>query len=523
MKKNLQLVLLTFIFQVTFFNAHAQVLCIMCFDQNDSISTGVNNLLLNGGFENTTCIASTGVIGSPTSFCPNSTGYSCDLANWTCSGGGTSTYACIYDQVTNKSMIEEGNNAVYMGNFYCNPCSNTSGDTSCLITSGCTVSGPPVGFPFNPDPAFGGAVGVSIEQTVSGLITGNTYVLEFWAGGEEYMTDPGLFALNVGFGDTMLRDRNTPVGGIGTRYLVMFNAVATSHTIKFTNWGHVCPNCTELVLDDVRLYTIAELSPAIQPCVGSTISALFTAPNHICPGTCTDFTNLSVNATTYLWSFPGATPSVSTDVNPAVICYNTPGNYDVSLIASGVNGSDTLTLPNYITVYPYPAPQGITQVGDTLFANQGAVSYQWYRWGILIPGATDYFYVVQGGGDYNVVATDIHGCEVEAVIFDVVASVQSTVDSQQLTVFPNPVTDKCIIHNAFPIAIGITMGAEINVSVYNVFGEKVLTQSSVNSNRDPISVDVSQLTPSIYYLETTDGKRVFRNKFVKSGAGTASH
>ena len=34
--------------------------------------------------------------------------------------------------------------------------------------------------------------------------------------------------------------------------------------------------------------------------------ALFSAPNHICPGTCTSFNNLSLNATSYLWSFPGA-------------------------------------------------------------------------------------------------------------------------------------------------------------------------------------------------------------------------
>ena len=172
-------------------------------------------------------------------------------------------------------MIQEGTNAVYMGNFYCNACSNTVNDTSCLIMDDCTVSGPPQGFPFNPDPAFGGAIGVSIEQTASGLIPGDTYVLEFWAGGEQYMTKPGLFAVNVGFGDTMLRNQHTPVGtGIGTRYLVIFQAVAANHTIKFTNWGHICVTCTELVLDNVRLYTLGELSNLITPCFPFSVSEL---------------------------------------------------------------------------------------------------------------------------------------------------------------------------------------------------------------------------------------------------------
>src|SRR5882757_5662151 len=81
----------------------AQIICIYCYDQNDSISAGVNNLVLNGGFESTPCPASTGVIGSPTSFCPNSNGYVCDFDNWTASGGGSDTYACLYNLSINKS------------------------------------------------------------------------------------------------------------------------------------------------------------------------------------------------------------------------------------------------------------------------------------------------------------------------------------------------------------------------------------------------------------------------------------
>ncbi|CAN5355090.1 hypothetical protein BH11BAC1_BH11BAC1_29940 [soil metagenome] len=74
--------------------------------------------------------------------------------------------------------------------------------------------------------------------------------------------------------------------------------------------------------------------------------ALFSAPNHICPGTCTDFNNLSQGGTTYLWTFAGANPTTSTDVNPTNICYNSPGSYSVSLIATNTNGIDTISLNN---------------------------------------------------------------------------------------------------------------------------------------------------------------------------------
>jgi PKD repeat protein len=52
--------------------------------------------------------------------------------------------------------------------------------------------------------------------------------------------------------------------------------------------------------------------------------------------------------------FSGGDPASSTDQNPANICYNVPGIYDVTLITTNGGGSDTLTLSNYITVYTNP-------------------------------------------------------------------------------------------------------------------------------------------------------------------------
>lgn len=491
------------------FQSQAQVLCIMCYDQNDSISTGVNNLLLNGSFENSNC--SSGYILDV--FCPNSSYYSCDLTNWTCTGGGSQTYVCVFDSLPGtRSTIVDGLYGVYMGNYFCNPCSQTVDDTSCFTMTDCELSGIPPGFPTH-DPAYGGSTGVSIEQTVNGLTIGNTYVLEFWVGGENngtYFLDPGMFGVDVGFGNSLLRCNETPYGtGIGKRYIIEFNANATSHTIKFTSWGHVCSSCTEAVIDQVRLYTIAELNPSIPPCAGSTVSALFTAPNHICPGTCTDFNNLSVNATNFLWSFPGAVPSTSTDVNPTGICYNTPGNYAVSLIASNAIGGDTLTLNNYMTVYPYPAPQGIAQSGDTLFANTGAVTYQWYFSGTLIPGATDYYYVAMQSGDYNVVATDVNNCEVEAAIYDVIAAVSplSIGEERVVRVYPNPVDDLLKIDHPF------LSGENATISIYNMVGAlQTIRTQKINA---ALNYDVHGLESGLFWLEISNGEQTLRTRFMK--------
>lgn len=238
-----------------------------------------------------------------------------------------------------------------------------------------------------------------------------------------------------------------------------------------------------------------------------TPSAIFTAPNDICPGTCTDFTNLSTNATNFLWSFPGSSTPVSTDANPTNICYNTPGNYSVTLIADNGATSDTLTLNNYITVFPFPSPQGIMQSGDTLFANQGATSYQWYFAGGLIPGATDYNYVATQSGNYNVVATDENGCEVEAVIFDVVAGIQFAVGpggSGQLATFPNPANDQITIEG-LPAS-----GAEI--SIINFLGEKVYSKRTTDTSTE---IDLSGISSGAYIIKVSSDKLEQRIRLIK--------
>src|SRR6185436_3403489 len=45
-------------------------------------------------------------------------------------------------------------------------------------------------------------------------------------------------------------------------------------------------------------------------------TASLSGDQFLCPGTCTDFLSLSTNAASYVWSFPGANPNVSTAANP---------------------------------------------------------------------------------------------------------------------------------------------------------------------------------------------------------------
>jgi len=246
------------------------------------------------------------------------------------------------------------------------------------------------------------------------------------------------------------------------------------------------------------------------PCTN--VSAGFqSSATQVCPGTCTDFTNLSQNATTFTWSFAGANPSVSIDVNPSGICYLNPGSYDVQLIATDGVSFDTLLLQGYITVFPFPPSQGILQNGDTLFANMGSVTYQWYFSGNIIPGATNYFYVATQSGNYNVVCTDANGCEVEAVINNVIAAVgspDSYRDSQSIQVYPNPVSETLFIN-------GYTFyGTDVMISIFNTLVEKVISYS-LSEQKNKNTFDVHMLSAGVYWLTISSEEKTVQVKFLK--------
>ena len=94
-----------------------------------------------------------------------------------------------------------------------------------------------------------------------------------------------------------------------------------------------------------------------------------------------NFTDQSTgNIISWNWSFPGGSPSSSTEQNPSVI-YNTPGIYTVSLEASTAAGTETFTQNGFIVVNTVP-DAGFTSSNngpDYSFTNTSndATSYSW--------------------------------------------------------------------------------------------------------------------------------------------------
>ncbi|HEX5001540.1 MAG TPA: T9SS type A sorting domain-containing protein [Bacteroidia bacterium] len=138
----------------------------------------------------------------------------------------------------------------------------------------------------------------------------------------------------------------------------------------------------------------------------------------ICANGIVEFINQSTVASNVMWQFPGGIPSTSTLPNPSIV-YNTPGIYDVTLIATFPGKIDTLTIPNYITVVGNPA-SSITPLSSTTFCSGNSViiqtdtgstnTYSWLKDGIEIQGASSDSYTATTGGNYQVIVTNNSGC-----------------------------------------------------------------------------------------------------------------
>lgn len=133
---------------------------------------------------------------------------------------------------------------------------------------------------------------------------------------------------------------------------------------------------------------------------------------------CTPFTvqfsNNSTNADSYQWTFPGGTPSSSTDFEPEVV-YNSPGSYDVILEASNSEGTEQFVRNDYIVVNKKPAIN-FSQIGDELSVQfnsiiSGGTNPHWdFGDGTSTTGINNPIHEYAEEGTYTVTLTDQNEC-----------------------------------------------------------------------------------------------------------------
>ena len=231
------------------------------------------NLIQNGSFE-----ADAGFATNYSAWATGTTQLpAMSITGWQASGQSGSYAIWGNDgssKIVGSEVMPDGPNGVYFGG-------GIMGAPSPMPTVAAngivTFSSTPV---FSPKP---NQAPVMLWQTVSGLNTSQTYLLDFWTSGEDatapQFADDGIFGLDITGESTMYFSAPSSYTGLGTsqRYYVMFQPTASTVTFTWTNWGHyITPNglSTELVLDDVILNVQAVPEPATLAVLGAGALAL---------------------------------------------------------------------------------------------------------------------------------------------------------------------------------------------------------------------------------------------------------
>lgn len=138
-----------------------------------------------------------------------------------------------------------------------------------------------------------------------------------------------------------------------------------------------------------------------------------TLDTNLCIGDCINFIDSSANfPANWTWYFPGSDSATSNMQNPSNICYNTLGSFDVKLVVSNANGSDSITFVNYITVNALPA---IVASNDTSIcigdiANLSATGGLTYNWDNGLGAGQTQTPSPITNTTYTVTGTDVNGC-----------------------------------------------------------------------------------------------------------------
>jgi len=178
------------------------------------------------------------------------------------------------------------------------------------------------------------------------------------------------------------------------------------YTVTITTTGS---NGTPVHKRTATVRVVASLPPV------ANFSSTNTTPCEYQP---TSFTDMSAGPpSSWEWSFPGATPATSTVQNPTGIVYSEAGSYDVTLTVSNLLGSNTISMPGYITVKPSPAPPVATSEAVCFGQPVPDLSAEgtdliWYSGSTVVNTGPTFTTGQASSGVYNYTVTQTaNGCE----------------------------------------------------------------------------------------------------------------
>ena len=385
----------------------------------------------------TTCQppAAAGPITGPTTVCQFQEGVIYSTATiqyatsyiWTVPNGATITAGSGTNQIT----------VTFTG-------SSVSGSVTVAGTNSCTT-GP------------SSTLGVTVNTLPNPTITGpNNPCME--SGTFTYTTESGMtnYTWTVSAGGTIQ-------SGSGTNSVVVqWNATgAQTLSVNYTNGGG-CQAQSPTVLN----ITVYGIPAAAGPVTGD---------EELCAGT--EGVAYSVdpiaNATSYIWTVPtGATIVSGSGTNDILVDFSLSAvSGAVSVYGNSICGNGTASSMD-VTVNPAP-PTPVVDSNGFVLTSSAPLGNQWYKDGVMIPGATGQEYSVSENGWYWTVVT-LNGCPSEESnhVYILVTSVDQK-DVSSFSIYPNP------NNGHFTISFSSMTEGSHTLQVFNTVGALIYKKDKV--------------------------------------------
>ncbi len=245
----------------------------------------------------------------------------------------------------------------------------------------------------------------------------------------------------------------------------------------------------------------------------------------LCNADSVHFQNNTEYADSYYWQFDGGSPNISSFPEP-VVYYQSPGTYDVTLIASSVGGTDTLYYPAYITVGETPVSD-FTATEQTIYQptaiatfinnSTGADSYLWdFGDGSTTTDAVPY-HIYQDTGYYTVTLIAINSvCGNDTMVrqnFIHVVNNNGISEFERkhgLLILPNP------FQKEFTIQLSFEVSTDLTITLMDITGKKLqLLYDGKAKNNFKLSVKNLKVTSGVYLLQIQTDKESINKKIIK--------
>lgn len=234
----------------------------------------------------------------------------------------------------------------------------------------------------------------------------------------------------------------------------------------------------------------------------------------ICKDETVTFTDLSVGATSWSWSFgSGANPNTASTQGPHIVTYNTSGEKTVSLT---INASLTETKSNFITVNLVPTVDFIFSGNNlTVDFTNNSINASTYLWEFGDgESSTDEnpTHVYSSAGAYMVtLIADNLNC-LDSLSQEVLVPITGISDNrgsnEYFAIFPNPSSGLIsIVFNQVP-------AEETVFSIYNSAGkiiEEIQYDKLIESS---VKFDLSDQAKGIYFIKYKSAAQIFTEKIL---------